>query len=51
LEDKIVFLMALCKAGLQESAECKRLLGEFVQSFPTSPLVEEANEMLKLINK
>lgn len=51
LEDKIVFLMALCKAGLQESAECKRLLGEFVQSFPTSPLVAEANEMLKLINK
>ena len=51
LEDKIVFLMALSKAGLHETAEAKRMLEEFVQLFPASPLVKEASEMLKLMNK
>lgn len=51
LEDKIVFLMALSKAGLHESAEAKRLLEEFIPFFPASPLAKEATEMLKLINK
>jgi tetratricopeptide (TPR) repeat protein len=51
LEDKIVFLMALSKAGMHEITECKRLLEEFVVSFPTSPLLKEATEMLKLMNK
>jgi outer membrane protein assembly factor BamD (BamD/ComL family) len=27
------------------------MLEEFIQLFPTSPLVKEASEMLKLINK
>ena len=51
LEDKIVFLMTLSKAGMHETAECKRLLEEFISSFPSSPLLNEAKEMLKLINK
>lgn len=51
LEDKIVFLMALSKAGLHETADAKRMLEEFIQLFPASPLVNEASEMLKLINK
>jgi outer membrane protein assembly factor BamD (BamD/ComL family) len=51
LEDKIVFLMALSKAGMHENGESKNLLEEFINSFPTSPLVLEAKEMLKLINK
>ncbi len=51
LEDKIVFLLALSKAGMQETEECKNLLQEFIISFPTSPLLKEATEMLKLINK
>lgn len=51
LEDKIVFLMALSKAGLHETADAKRMLEEFVQLFPASPLVKEASEMLKLMNK
>ena len=51
LEDKIVFLMALSKAGMHENVESKNLLEEFINSFPTSPLVNEAKEMLKLINK
>ncbi len=51
LEDKIVFLMALSKAGLHETAEAKRMIEEFIQLFPASPLVKEASEMLKMINK
>ncbi len=51
LEDKIVFLMALSKAGLHETADAKRMLEEFVQLFSTSPLAKEASEMLKLMNK
>lgn len=51
LEDKIVFLMAFSKAGMHENAESKNLIEEFLNSFPTSPLVNEATEMLKLINK
>ena len=51
LEDKIVFLMALSKAGLHETADAKRMLEEFVQLFPASPLVKEASEMLMLMNK
>jgi tetratricopeptide (TPR) repeat protein len=51
LEDKIVFLLALSKAGMHETTECKNLLEEFISSFPASPLLKEATEMLKLINK
>jgi tetratricopeptide (TPR) repeat protein len=51
LEDKIVFLMALSKAGLHETAEAKRMLEEFVQLFPASPLLKEATEMLNFMNK
>jgi TolA-binding protein len=51
LEDKIVFLLALSKAGMHETTECKNLLEEFIRTFPASPLLKEATEMLKLINK
>jgi tetratricopeptide (TPR) repeat protein len=51
LEDKIVFLMALSKAGLHENEECKNILTEFISTFPTSPLLSEASELLKLINR
>ena len=51
LEDKIVFLMALSKAGLHENEECKNILTEFISTFPASPLLKEASELLKLINK
>jgi len=51
MEDKIVFLSALSKAGIRETVECKRLLEEFISSFPSSPLLKEATEMLKLITK
>jgi outer membrane protein assembly factor BamD (BamD/ComL family) len=43
--------MALSKAGLHETVEAKRMLEEFIPLFPASPLVKEATEMLKLINK
>ena len=32
-------------AGMHEITECKRLLEEFVISFPTSPLLKEATEI------
>jgi TolA-binding protein len=51
LEDKIVFLLALSKAGMKDMAESKRLLEEFIIAFPVSPLLKEATDMLKLINK
>jgi tetratricopeptide (TPR) repeat protein len=51
LEDKIVFLLALSKAGMHEITECKNLLEEFIRTFPASPLLKEATEMLTLINK
>ena len=51
LEDKIVFLMALSKAGLHENQDCKNILTEFITSFPSSPLLSEASELLKMINK
>jgi len=51
LEDKIVFLLALSKAGMKDTAESKRLLEEFIIAFPASPLLKEATDMLKLINK
>jgi tetratricopeptide (TPR) repeat protein len=51
LEDKVVFLMALSKAGMHENEECKRMLAEFITLFPASPLVKEASEMLTLMNK
>jgi outer membrane protein assembly factor BamD (BamD/ComL family) len=51
LEDKIVFLMALSKAGIQDTLEAKRILEEFISLFPASPLVKEATDMLKLIKK
>jgi TolA-binding protein len=51
LEDKIVFLMALSKAGLHETQESKNILAEFITTFPRSPLFIEASELLKLINK
>jgi hypothetical protein len=36
---------------MKDTAESKRLLEEFIIAFPASPLLKEATDMLKLINK
>jgi len=37
-EDKIVFLSALCYAGLKDRAQYVKTLTQFIQLFPASPL-------------
>jgi outer membrane protein assembly factor BamD (BamD/ComL family) len=50
-EDKIVFLSALCYAGLKDRNQYIKTLTQFVQLFPASPLKQEAEERLKSIPK
>ncbi len=50
-EDKIVFLSALCFAGLKDLDQYTKTLNQFVQLFPASPLKSEAQERLKSIPK
>lgn len=50
-EDKIVFLSALCHAGLKNALEYEKTLKQFVQLFPFSPLKAEAEERIKAIPK
>ena len=50
-EDKIVFLSALCYAGLKDRNQYMKTLTQFVQLFPASPLKQEAEERLKSIPK
>ncbi len=50
-EDKIVFLSALCYAGLKDRAQYAKTLTQFIQLFPASPLKQEAEERLKAIPK
>jgi len=51
LEDKIVFLMALCKAGIKDLGEYTMQLKKFIQIYPQSPLKPEADALLKALNQ
>jgi tetratricopeptide (TPR) repeat protein len=48
-EDKIVFLSALCYAGLKNPTEYLKTLKQFVQLFPLSPLKAEADARINAI--
>jgi TolA-binding protein len=51
LEDKIVFLMALCKGGMKDLGEYSMQLKKFIQIYPQSPLKAEADALLKALNQ
>jgi len=51
LEDKIVFLMALCKGGIKDISEYTMQLKKFIQLYPQSPLKSEADALLKALNQ
>jgi TolA-binding protein len=51
LEDKIVFLMALCKGGLKDLSAYQVQLKNFSLAFPSSPLKPEAEALLKSITQ
>ena len=51
LEDKIVFLMALCKGGIKDISEYSMQLKKFIQIYPLSPLKPEADALLKALNQ
>jgi TolA-binding protein len=51
LEDKIVFLMALCKGGIKDISEYTLQLKKFIQIYPQSPLKIEADALLKALNQ
>lgn len=51
LEDKIVFLMALCKGGLKDLNAYQVNLKNFIQLFPSSPLKIEAESLLQAFNQ
>jgi TolA-binding protein len=51
LEDKIVFLMALCKGGIKDISEYSMQLKKFIQIYPQSPLKLEADALLKALNQ
>jgi tetratricopeptide (TPR) repeat protein len=50
-EDKIVFLSALCHAGLKDREQYEKTLKQFIQLFPLSPLKIEAEERINAIPK
>jgi len=50
-EDKIVFLSALCYAGLKDREQYEKILRQFIQLFPISPLKTEAEERINAIPK
>ena len=50
-EDKIVFLSALCQAGLKNTVEYEKTLKQFVQLFHLSPLKAEAEGRINAIPK
>ena len=51
LEDKIVFLMALCKGGMKDISEYTMQLKKFIQIYPQSPLKPEADALLQALNQ
>lgn len=51
LEDKIVFLIALCKGGIKDLSGYSLQLKKFIQVFPQSPLKSEAEALLKALNQ
>lgn len=51
LEDKIVFLKALCKGGIKDIGEYSMQLKKFIQIYPQSPLKLEADALLKALNQ
>ncbi len=51
LEDKVVFLKALCYGGLKEYTSYQDNLKNFIQAFPKSPLTTEAEALLKAYTK
>ena len=50
-EDKIVFLSALCHAGLKDREQYEKTLKQFIQLFPLSPLKVEAEARINAIPK
>jgi tetratricopeptide (TPR) repeat protein len=50
-EDKVVFLSALCQAGLKQKEQYEKTLRQFIQLFPASPLKAEAEERINAIPK
>lgn len=50
-EDKVVFLSALCHAGLKQKEQYEKTLRQFIQLFPASPLKAEADERINAIPK
>lgn len=48
-EDKVVFLSALCFAGLKDRDQYEKTLKQFIQLFPTSPLKAEAEERINVL--
>jgi tetratricopeptide (TPR) repeat protein len=50
-EDKVVFLSALCYAGLKDREQYEKILNQFIQLFPFSPLKTEAEERVNAIPK
>ena len=51
LEDKVVFLKALCYGGLKEFTSYQDNLKNFILAFPKSPLTTEAEALLKAYTK
>lgn len=51
LEDKVVFLKALCYGGLKEYSNYQDNLKNFIQAFPKSPLTTEAEALLNAYSK
>lgn len=49
LEDKVLYLKALNKGGLKDFSSYENLLTLFIQSFPKSILVKEAEDLLKAL--
>ena len=47
LEEKVLFQLGMCYYYLNEKAEAKKMLSEFVKQFPNSKQVSEANAVLK----
>jgi outer membrane protein assembly factor BamD (BamD/ComL family) len=51
LDDKISFLKALIKGEQKDLATYESMLKIFMQTFPKSPLIANARELLNVINQ
>jgi hypothetical protein len=51
LEDKIVFLMALCKGGIKDIGEYSMQLKKFILIYPLSPIKPQPDVYLKALSQ